>query len=399
MLWLASFVHPKAKLWIDGRRSLLDNIPADLQQAKKLVWFHCASLGEFEQGRPLMEQIKRSDPDVSLVLTFYSPSGYEIRKNYSGADYVCYLPLDSKRNTRRFIGIIRPSLVIFVKYEFWYNYLNEITTLNIPLYLVSAIFRENQPFFKWYGGWYRKMLLNFNHIFVQDKTSLDLLDKISIKDASLAGDTRFDRVAAIVQDSIKLEILDRFKGESKILVAGSTWLEDEELLAAYFNQSGDKLKFVIAPHEIDEDHLQKLESILKVKHIRYSRAKDLDLLEFKVLLIDNIGYLSSIYHYGDAAYIGGAFKTGLHNVLEPAAHGVPVVFGPEFKKFREAVDLLQLGGAFSITNLAQLSAVLDQFFTDVSFLNHSSEIARQYVKKNCGATQRIDLNIKSHYLD
>ncbi len=395
----AALFNVKAKLWVDGRKELISRLPASITKAKKLVWFHCASLGEFEQGRPLIETIRQTNSNVKILVTFFSPSGYEIRKNYTGADHVCYLPLDTKQKSKQFINAINPDLVVFVKYEFWFNHLREIKNRQIPLYLVSAIFRKKQSFFRWYGAWYRKMLQYFTHIFVQDQNSVKLLANININNASHAGDTRFDRVVAIADQSKEVSIVEQFKNTHQLIVAGSTWEQDETLLAQYMEQCPATIKLVIAPHEIDNSHINKIEQLFNVPTARFTNTATSNLEEVKVLIIDNIGYLSSIYKYADVAYVGGAFKTGLHNVLEPAAFGVPVIFGPVYNKFSEAVGLIAAKGAFSIQNYTQLKAKFEWLFFDKNNLKQSSELAGDFVKKNCGATQVIDSKLKFHYLD
>jgi 3-deoxy-D-manno-octulosonic-acid transferase len=387
---IAAFLgNSKAKLWVKGRRNIFTHIASSLKQAEKRIWIHASSLGEFEQGRPIIEKIKELKPDYKIVLTFFSPSGYEIRKNYPGADYIFYLPLDTKKNALKFIDLIKPDKAVFIKYEFWYYYLNTLKEKKIPLYLVSANFRKDQHFFKWYGGWFRKVLHNFEHIFVQNENSQSLLKGIGFTNVTVAGDTRFDRVYSIATSAKELPEVKQFAGESYCIIAGSTWEPDEEMLIRYINETSHPIKMIMAPHEIKEASIQALVQKLTKKTIRYSQIKDAELSSSEILIIDNIGMLSSLYRYGKVAYIGGGFGKGIHNILEAATFGLPVLFGPNYHKFLEAVNLTKAGGAFSVSDYNQMKTILDELIENTSKNNNCSQISRQFVENNLGATNII----------
>lgn len=386
---VSSLFDKKAGLWMAGRKRIFEKLRAAFSTADKIIWFHAASLGEFEQGRPVMEAVRKEHPELKILLTFFSPSGYEVRKDYQGADYVFYLPIDRKRNAARFVRIVNPYKVFFIKYEYWYHYLKELSTKKVPVYLISAIFRKNQLFFRWYGRWYRKMLNYFTHIFVQDDASLRLLDQHGFEHASKSGDTRFDRVAEIARQTRQIEIAERFCNHQLTVICGSTWEKDEELLVKYINQSDSQLKFIIAPHEIHQSHLTKIIAALKKPYIKYSEAEKADLSDKKVLIIDNIGMLSSLYQYGHWAYIGGGFGAGIHNILEAATFSLPVVFGPNYGKFKEATDLIQLKGAFSISGYADLTEIFNTFIKDAGERQRAGKTAGKYVKDNQGAAPKI----------
>ncbi len=383
------FGNTKARLWLSGRKDIFARIREQLKPNEKRVWIHAASLGEFEQGRPLIEKIRELYPEFKIFLTFFSPSGYEIRKDYSGADYVFYLPLDTRSNAKQFIDLVQPEKVLFIKYEFWYNYLTELKSRGIPVYLCSAIFRDNQVFFSWYGVWFRNMLSSFTWFFVQNKLSKSKLETIGISNATISGDTRFDRVYDIATQSHEIETVKTFVGQRYCLVAGSTWQPDEELLSKYINDSQLPIVYIIAPHEIDGSHILRLESSIQKKSIRFSELKNNPLADYQVLIIDNIGILSSLYRYGKVAYIGGGFGKGIHNILEAAAFGLPVIFGPNHNKFQEALDLVNRGGAFAISDFNSIKIRLDTLFTDQKFLIESGQIAENFVKQNVGATDKI----------
>ena len=340
-----SLFNSKAKKWIEGRKQWPLKMIAALHPDEKRIWFHCSSLGEFEQGRPLIESLKQKYPQYKIVITFFSPSGYEVQKNYAGADYVFYMPLDNKRNAKRFIKLINPSLAVFVKYEFWYHYLEELHTKKIPTIIISAAFRKEQTFFSWYGKLFRSLLHCFNWIFVQDEQSKKLLEGIGFdKNVSVSGDTRYDRVSAIAKNKKDLPLAEKFKDNHKLLIAGSTWPDDEKILKACLSVLPDDWKLIIAPHEIDEAHIQSIQSLFINENVLYSSLiKNENSFDKKVLIIDNIGLLSSLFAYGEIAFIGGGFqKGGIHNVLEPAVFGFPVIFGPVFEKFVEAKKLAEL---------------------------------------------------------
>lgn len=384
-IWLASFFNQKARLWVEGRRT------QKLITLNESIWFHFASLGEFEQGRPVLEKLKAENPTVKTVVTFFSPSGYEIRKNTVLADYVYYLPLDTRHNAKQFIGAINPKIAVFTKYEYWYFYIDELYQLEIPLYLISAIFRPQQIFFRSYGGLYRRMLLLVHYFFVQDEVSKELLANINIDQVTVSGDTRFDRVWENTQTIKPLETVEAFKSTSKIFIAGSTWPPDEELIVQLIPLYPE-WKFIIAPHEISKEKINNLlQKLPSEKTICYSEiTTDLTSLQQKqVLVIDNIGLLSRLYQYGNIAYIGGGFGTGIHNTLEAAAFGLPVIFGPVYQKFKEAVDLVKLDAGFSVVNEASLESVVKRLITDEGFYKQASINAKNYTKQNTGATNKI----------
>ena len=390
---LASTFSAKARLWIRGRRETERRLKENWAIQKKVAWFHCASLGEFEQGRPVIEAFKDKRPDAYILITFFSPSGYEVRKNYEGADSILYLPLDTKRKTKNFISAIQPQWVIFVKYEFWYNLLSELYRRTIPTYLISANFRTSNWFFKWYGQPFLKIIGGFHHIFVQNNHSANLLSEHGIHNVTVSGDTRFDRVQQISRSQKKIPEVALFKGDHYLVVAGSTWKEDEELLIKYINTDTKELKWIIAPHEIPETHIRQITSELKVPYTRFSQFKRKYEPDSRVLIIDNIGLLSSLYGYGNMAYVGGGFSKGIHNILEPATFGLPVIFGPRFQKFQEAVDLIKEGGAFPINSYEELMNILDSFFHNPESIYECGKHSERYVKNNLGATKIIVDNL------
>ena len=387
---IASFFNPKAQLWVAGRQDLFPKITTFREQNEgQLIWFHCASLGEFEQGRPVIEGIKKEMPDWKIVLTFYSPSGYEIRKNYSQADAVFYLPLDTKKNARKFVDALRPDYAVFIKYEFWYHHLFELNQRSIPIILISAVFRKEQIFFKTYGRLHRKMLSFFEYIFVQDELSQNNLLSIDIQQVKISGDTRIDRVLSIAQAGKSIPKAARFKDDAPLLVCGSTWGQDEKILAEVMaNKAFADWKFVIAPHEVGEKHLKQIEAILPLSFIRFSTINEQDLSNYRVLLIDNIGLLSSLYRYGDLAYIGGGFGAGIHNTLEPMAHGLPVIFGPKYQKFTEAVYLVNSGGGFVVNDSQDLNKVFINLIEEEKRKKAAIK-AKNYILENEGASVEV----------
>ena len=388
-IYVASFFgNPKAKLWIKGRKNLFQTLSAQLKPGNR-IWVHAASLGEFEQGRPLIEKIRERHPEVQIFLTFFSTSGYEVRKNYSGADYIFYLPMDSKRNAQQFIDLVNPQKVLFIKYEFWYHYLLTLKKRNIPVYLCSANFRENQMFFKWWGGWYRKLLHFFSHFFVQTSTSQRLLESIGLSNSTITGDTRFDRVYDIASQAKEIEVVKKFVGENQCFIAGSTWEPDEELITRYINETTGPVKYIIAPHEIHTSHIERLEKSLCKRTVRFSNKENASLTDYDVLIIDNIGMLSSLYRYGKVAYIGGGFGKGIHNILEAAVFGMPILFGPNHLKFQEAIDLIQEDAAFPINKYDDLKVKLDELFGNAETLDLTGKKAAAFVKRNIGATEKI----------
>ncbi|MGD9771544.1 MAG: 3-deoxy-D-manno-octulosonic acid transferase [Parabacteroides sp.] len=394
---LISPFHKKARLMRLGQWKTNGILREKIDRNAKYIWFHASSLGEFEQGRPLIEKIKAEHPEYKILLTFFSPSGYEVRKNYGGADVVCYLPFDTPYRVKKFLDLSKPVMAIFIKYEFWDNYLSELKRRNIPVYIVSAIFRKEQLFFKWYGGMYRKVLSYFTHIFVQDDASRELLSKYGVTNVSVFGDTRFDRVQDVYKNTKQVPMVDLFVNNNRsdnqlTMVAGSSWQQDEEVYLNYFNEHPE-LKLIIAPHEIHKDHLMNIESMLKRPSIRLSEATEKDIKGKSCLIVDSFGLLSSIYRYGDLAYIGGGFGAGIHNVLEAAVYGIPVIFGPKYQKFKEARDLLQVGGAFSITDEKTFESKMEELSTYRDLLEAAGVAAGDFVKSNIGATNRIIASI------
>ena len=377
-----------------GERAALGLLREKVEDGAQYVWFHAASLGEFEQGRPLMEQLRRDHPEYKILLTFFSPSGYEVRKNYEGADIICYLPLDTVRNARRFLRAIRPVMAFFIKYEFWYNYLHILSHRNVPVYSVSSIFRPGQIFFRWYGRQYGRVLKCFTHFFVQNETSRQLLhDELGIDNVTVSGDTRFDRVLQICSAAKQLPLVEAFKKDYKVFVAGSSWPPDEDIFIRYFNEHRD-WRLVIAPHVIDEDHLQQIVSKLDRKVVRYTQATEQEAAEAECLIIDCFGLLSSIYRYGEVAYVGGGFGVGIHNVLEAAVWSVPVIFGPNNERFQEAQGLLAGGGGFQIDDYASFCQLMDRFDQDAAYRKAAGGKAGAYVSQNAGATDTILQNVE-----
>jgi 3-deoxy-D-manno-octulosonic-acid transferase len=387
---IASLWNSKAKRWINGRKGIIDKMKQQFNENESYTWFHCASTGEFEQGRPLIAAYRKRWPDHKILLTFFSPSGFELRKNYAGADCVYYLPIDTASNAAQFIGLVKPRLAIFVKYEFWYHFLKELQQQQIPALLISATFRKEQLFFKWYGSPWRNVLHRFQHLFLQDTHSLQLLESISVHHTTVSGDTRFDRVTQIAQESAELHIIKDFKGTNKLFVAGSTWPEDEQLLSTLIHDPSNSWKWVIVPHEISKHHLEALRNKFKEQAVFYSLATKEELAHKSILIVDAVGLLSSIYRYADMAYIGGGFGKGIHNILEAAVFGIPVLFGPNYHKFNEAKDLLTLGAAASVHN----GTTLTEYFLQFSRQPHSfASVNRNYINQQKGATEKI-----MHYL-
>lgn len=393
---LASPFNRKARLRHRGGREALRHIEESMRDVKgRIVWLHAASLGEFEQGRPIIERIKHDSPETVVVLTFFSPSGYEIRKDYPLADHIFYLPADTPHNVRRFLDDVHPDIAIFVKYEFWLNYLDGLRRRQIPTYLVSAIFRPTQVHFRPWGGIWRKALETYTTIFVQDEASRTLLESVGYTRLIIAGDTRFDRVAAIAKAAREIPIIERFRGDGDLFIAGSTWGKDEKILAQLIN-SNPAIRFVVAPHEIDEERIKWLEANIKEGVARYTRSTpDDDFSTTQLLVLDTIGLLSSAYGYARWAYIGGGFGVGIHNTLEAATFGLPIAFGPNYKKFREARDLIAVGAARSISSAEGLKAWFEPLATDGEALQKASSSARRYTEEQCGATDTIISNIFS----
>ena len=385
--------NKKAKKMLAGQKETFSILKKQLDPEASYIWFHAASLGEFEQGRPLIEKIRQEKPEYKILLTFFSPSGCEVRKNYAGADIVCYLPFDHYWNAGKFLRIVKPAMAIFIKYEFWMNYLNQLKKLHIPTYIISAVFRPKQIFFRWYAYRYRKVLNNFNWFFVQDRQSLELLKKFNYQNVSITGDTRFDRVYEIAGQRKELPVVEKFlnqtgSGKSPVFVAGSTWLNDEAIILPYFNRHPE-IKLIIAPHEVNEQRIEALKSSLTRPAVRYSQANENTVGSAGCLIIDCIGLLSSIYRYGDLAYIGGGFGKGIHNVLEAAVYGIPVMFGTNYHKFKEAKELIACRGAITVTNEEEFSSRMNDYLTYNDLLLESGKSAKDYVIGNLGATGKI----------
>lgn len=387
-LRLASIFNTKAREFVTGRAGIFKRIRAALEgNQDPVIWVHCASLGEFEQGRPVIETIREEFPDHKVFLTFFSPSGYLVRKNYAQASYVFYLPLDTPQNARRFVKIVKPSLAIFVKYEFWYHYSRALKRKHIPLISISGIFRKEQYFFRKTGSFNRRILKNFTHFFVQNNESVELLRSINLYNVSISGDTRFDRVREVASRAEDIDIAAKFKGEDKVFVIGSAWQEDLDVLLPFINEG--RLKFIIAPHEIHANQIHILQRSLTVKSVLYSQATGKNLEEYDVLIIDNVGLLSKLYRYGEFAYVGGAFGKGLHNILEAACYGMPILFGNRnYEKFREATELINRGGAFPVEDYPDLKKKYEMLNVPETFIL-ACEVCRQYVEENTGATQTI----------
>jgi 3-deoxy-D-manno-octulosonic-acid transferase len=385
---LASMFNPKASQWVRGRKGWKARLDEKMRPGEKKIWIHCASLGEFEQGRPLIEEIKSKLPEYKVFLTFFSPSGYEVRKNYAVADWVEYLPADLAGNARHFVKVVDPELVIFIKYEFWNNYINELHRKRIPLYLVSGIFRPGQHFFRWYGFFFRNMLRKFKRIFVQDALSEELLAGIGITSVTRAGDTRFDRVVKIAGTASAIPQIEMFRGDEKLFLAGSSWKADEEIIARYINRSPSSMKWVFAPHEIEKSNIERLERMFDTSVIKFSEFTP-DNADARVMIIDNIGMLSSAYRYAYIAAVGGGFGKGIHNILEPACWKIPVVFGPNHTRFREAVELIKAEGAMTFNSYDSFEKIVDKLISDDLFYLKSAGSAANYITKNTGATAII----------
>ncbi|MDO9037736.1 MAG: glycosyltransferase N-terminal domain-containing protein [Lutibacter sp.] len=391
VLKITALFNKKIKLFIDGRKQTFFKLQQAIAEADEVIWMHCASLGEFEQGRPIIEKLKIKFPAKKVVLTFFSPSGYEVRKNYEYADVVCYLPLDSAQNAKIFLDIVHPQLAIFVKYEFWPNLLKELKARNIETLLVSGIFRENQSFFKGYGAWMRKSLLSFSHFFVQDENSKLLLNSINFNNVTVSGDTRFDRVFEITQQNNKLPFIEEFIDNKYALVAGSTWKEDEMMLVDYINnKTSENEKFIIAPHNINPKDIAELKNSISKKVVLFSEKDNKNLSHYQVFIIDTVGILTKIYSYAHVAYVGGGFtKTGVHNVLEPATFGIPILIGPNYHKFNEAVDLVKNKACFVVDNVKELSLHLEKFYQSDEMRLKIGVNAKKQVADKTGATAKI----------
>ena len=382
--------NKKIKLFVDGRNLVFERLTTQISKNDPVIWFHCASLGEFEQGRPIIEHFKSQYPDYKILVTFFSPSGYEVRKDYEYADIVTYLPIDTKRNAKKFIQLVNPRLVIFIKYEFWPNILKTLKSNHIETILVSALFREDQAFFKWYGGWMHQSLTAFSHFFVQNNRSKELLKRIGFENASVSGDTRFDRVFEITKQQNQIDFIENFIDKKPTLVAGSTWKKDEELLIEYINNhASENEKFIIAPHTINHSDIAHLKNTLTKKTLLFSDKTTKNSGDAQVLIIDSIGMLTKIYSYASVAYIGGGFGAGIHNILEPATFGVPIIIGPKYKKFNEAVELIQLNACIVVQDQSSFNDVFKKLVNDRNLRENTGAISKEYILKNKGATKKI----------
>ncbi len=388
LLPIIALFDKKMKLFVAGRKQTFFKISSLKNQ--EVIWFHAASLGEFEQARPIIEEIKKSFSGYKILVTFFSPSGYEIRKNYDLADVICYLPLDTKKNAKQFVESLQLKFAIFIKYEFWPNLLYELKRKEIPTILVSGIFRQNQPFFKSYGAFMKEALTAFHHFFLQDETSKKLLESIGFQNNTVVGDTRFDRVAKILKQDNSLDFISEFKNNQYTIVAGSTWKEDEVFLVNYINRTASKSeKIIIAPHNINRESIAALQKSISKKSLLFSEKEGKNLADFQVFIIDTIGILTKIYAAANVAYVGGGLKTGLHNILEPATFGIPVVIGNKYRKFKEAVDLVRLKSCISISNQKEFSAIFTKLKQDKSFRITTGNINKNYIQEHLGATQKI----------
>jgi len=397
LLKILAVFNIKIKLFVNGRKNIFQKLKLHFIDNENVIWFHCASLGEFEQSRPIIEKLKIQYPEYKIILTFFSPSGYEIRKDYAFAEVVSYLPLDTRRNAKKFIEIVNPKIAIFVKYEFWPNILNELKSKEIETILVSGIFRKDQAFFKWYGSWMKNSLLAFSHFFVQDESSKILLNDIGFKNITVSGDTRFDRVFEITQQDNYLEFIEKFTIDKQTIVAGSTWSKDEEFLINYINnQASDIERYIIAPHNINPKDIEALKKSIVKKTILFSDKDKENNINAQVLIIDSIGLLTKVYSYASIAYVGGGFGTGIHNILEPATFGVPIIIGPNHQKFNEAKELIDSAACQVVHNASELSSTLRALLNNKQTINIKGTIAREYILKNTGATQKIIDHLKEY---
>lgn len=387
---LLTLFSPKIKLFVEGRKTVFQSLESKISSHDKTIWFHAASLGEYEQGLPVMEIIKKEFPNHKIVVTFFSPSGFEVRKNNSIADACVYLPLDTKSNAQKFLKLVHPDLVFFIKYEYWPNYLNELKTLNIKTYLISGIFRENQVFFQWYGGFYRNALKAFDYFFVQNESSKLLLQKLGFNNVKISGDTRFDRVVSILERDNSLDFIKLFKNNTITIVIGSSWPKDESLLVNYINQTNEKVKFIIAPHNIKVEQIQELRNSIAKKTVLFSERENTDLSNYDVLIVDTIGILTKIYSYAEIAYVGGGFgNPGIHNILEPATFGIPIIVGPNFTNFAEAVALVHQEGCVCVANQNELNDAFSNLISNEDIRHEKGHICSTFVQMNKGATNVI----------
>lgn len=387
---ILAFFSPKMKLFVEGRKNIFNTLTEKIEAEDKTIWFHAASLGEYEQGLPVMEQIKAKYPNYKIVLTFFSPSGYEVRKNNTVADVTVYLPLDTAFNAKKFIALTHPELVFFIKYEYWPNYLKVLKQAGIKTYLISGIFREKQAFFKWYGGFYRNALNTFDFFFVQNESSKKLLQSIGHQNVKISGDTRFDRVVSILERNNRLDYIEEFKNETTTIVVGSSWPKDENLLVTFINQCSNEVKFIIAPHNIKAEQIADLKAQITKPTVLFSEKEGKSLSDYTVFIIDAIGILTKIYSYADIAYVGGGFgHPGVHNILEPATFGVPIVIGPNYSHFAEATALVNMEGCVTITNQYQLNDAFNNLIMNADIRHEKGHIAETFVQMNKGATAVI----------
>ncbi|SEL54952.1 3-deoxy-D-manno-octulosonic-acid transferase [Maribacter orientalis] len=384
-----ALVNTKLSLFVNGRKETFSILKKTISKKDKVIWIHAASLGEYEQGLPIMEELRKTRPNHKLVLSFFSPSGYEVKKNSKTADVICYLPLDTRKNVSQFLKAVHPELVIFIKYEIWPNYLSSLKKENIPTFLISALFKESQIYFKWYGAFMRKALSKFTHFFVQNEKSYDLLNSIGFNNATIAGDTRFDRVNEILEKDNSLDFMSSFKQDKFCFVAGSTWPEDENIIIDYINQNTHPIQFVIAPHTMKAKHIESIKQAVHKPVLCYSELSDKDPTNYQVIIIDTIGILTKIYSYADVAYVGGGFATGLHNTLEPAVYGIPVIIGPKYDGFAEAEELVQLKGVLSIHSPSEFRKNMNLCFERVDYKEKTGQINYSYITSRKGATSKI----------
>lgn len=397
IIWIASLFNQKAKKWISGRKFQFKNISKVVQPGDRVVWFHCASLGEFEQGKPVIESVRKNFPNHKILLTFFSPSGYEVRKNTEVADHVFYLPVDTKKNARKFIKKVNPRIAIFIKYEFWFNYINELSKNKIPTLVVSAIFRSSQYFFKPWGFWSSAHLQKITYFFVQDESSVELLNKIKVYHTEVSGDTRFDRVLQLVSESRSYQAVEQFGNNKKLIVAGSTWPADENVLIELVKELPDNFGLVIAPHEVNDERISSVIRQFEEFHPqKYSCFESADSGQCRVLIIDNVGLLAFLYRYATLAYVGGGFGVGIHNILEAATYGLPTIFGPNYKKFREATELIAKKAAFSIKDPKDCISTVMELLNDKVKYEEACTRAITYVQENSGATESVLDKIKSY---
>ncbi|WP_343911719.1 3-deoxy-D-manno-octulosonic acid transferase [Aquimarina litoralis] len=390
LLPIIGLLSPKLKLFVQGRKTVFEVLEKRIESEDQIIWFHCASLGEYEQGVPVMEELKERYPNYKLLVTFFSPSGYEIKKNSKLVDIITYLPIDTKKNAQRFVELVNPKLSVFVKYEFWPNYLNALKANDTPISIISAAFREDQSFFKWYGGFMRNALQKVEHFFVQDATSKNLLETAGFTNVTISGDTRFDRVSHQIEMDNKVDFISNFTDNRLCVVIGSSWPEDEEVFVDFINQAPKDVCFIVAPHEIKDSGVQKLKQKLTSKTVLFSEKEGKSLKEYSIFIMNTIGYLSRVYSYGDIAYVGGAMGTsGLHNILEPATFGIPIVIGQNFDKFREAKQLQKLAGLFSVTNATEFTRIMNKLIENKKFRQQTGMIAGHFINSNTGATNTI----------